>query len=88
MTCSQVRKEKEPETSEENIFIGVLFVTATAAVINLPTCSLWALFGSGLRKFVNNEKNNAWRSFQNTLKNERLSLLKIIKSTIEKTKNN
>ena len=42
--------------SEENIFIGVLFVTITAAVINLPTCSLWALFGSGLRKFVNNEK--------------------------------
>ena len=42
--------------TEENIFIGVLFVTATAAVINLPTCSLWALFGSGLRKFVNNEK--------------------------------
>ena len=39
-------------------------------------------------EFVNNEKNNAWRSFQNTLKNERLSLLKIIKSTIEKTKNN
>ena len=42
--------------SEENIFIGVLFVTITAAIINLPTCSLWALFGSGLRKFVNNEK--------------------------------
>ena len=42
--------------SEENIFIGVIFVTITAAVINLPTCSLWALFGSGLRKFVNNEK--------------------------------
>ena len=41
---------------EENIFIGVAFVTITAAVINLPTCSLWALFGSGLRKFVNNEK--------------------------------
>ena len=41
--------------TEENIFIGVIFVTATAAVINLPTCSLWALFGSGLRKFVNNE---------------------------------
>ena len=40
----------------ENIFIGVAFVTITAAVINLPTCSLWALFGSGLRKFVNNEK--------------------------------
>jgi threonine/homoserine/homoserine lactone efflux protein len=42
--------------SEENIFIGVIFVTITAALINLPTCSLWALFGSGLRKFVNNEK--------------------------------
>ena len=41
--------------TEENIFIGVAFVTITAAVINLPTCSLWALFGSGLRKFVNNE---------------------------------
>ncbi len=42
--------------TEENIFIGVVFVTITAAVINLPTCSLWALFGSGLRKFVDNEK--------------------------------
>ena len=42
--------------AEENIFIGVAFVTVTAAVINLPTCSLWALFGSGLRNFVNNEK--------------------------------
>ena len=42
--------------SDENIFIGVIFVTITAAVINLPTCSLWALFGSGLRKFINNEK--------------------------------
>ena len=42
--------------AEENIFIGVTFVAFTAAIINLPTCSLWALFGSGLRKFVNNEK--------------------------------
>ena len=42
--------------TEENIFIGVAFVTITAAIINLPTCSLWALFGSGLRKFVNSEK--------------------------------
>ena len=41
---------------EENIFIGVLFVTITAGLINLPTCSLWALFGSGMRKFVNNIK--------------------------------
>ena len=42
--------------TDENIFIGIIFVTITAGIINLPTCSLWALFGSGLRKFVNNEK--------------------------------
>ena len=42
--------------TQENIFIGVAFVTITAAVINLPTCSLWALFGSGLRKFIKKEK--------------------------------
>jgi threonine/homoserine/homoserine lactone efflux protein len=41
---------------EENIFIGLLFVTITAAMINLPVCSLWALFGSGLRKFISNTK--------------------------------
>ena len=38
--------------TEESIFIGVAFVTITAAVICFPTISLWALFGSGLRKFV------------------------------------
>ena len=42
--------------TEENIFIGIAFVTIIGALINLPTCSLWALFGSGLRKFVSNEK--------------------------------
>ena len=42
--------------SEENIFIGISFVTITAAVICFPTISLWALFGSGLRKFINNTK--------------------------------
>ena len=42
--------------TEENIFIGVTFVTITAAVICFPTISLWALFGSGLRKFVNDVK--------------------------------
>ena len=42
--------------TEENIFIGVLFVTITAAVICFPTISLWALFGSGLKKFVNDSK--------------------------------
>ena len=42
--------------TEENIIIGVSFVTITAAVICFPTISLWALFGSGLRKFVTNLK--------------------------------
>ena len=42
--------------TEENIFVGILFVTITAAVICFPTISLWALFGSGLRKFVNEQK--------------------------------
>ncbi len=42
--------------SEENILIGVTFVTITAAIICFPTISLWALFGSALRLFVNNTK--------------------------------
>tara|TARA_Y100000992_G_C21165303_1_gene443171 strand:- start:12 stop:611 length:600 start_codon:yes stop_codon:yes gene_type:complete len=42
--------------SEENVLKGIAFVTITAAVICFPTISLWALFGSGLRKFINNEK--------------------------------
>ena len=42
--------------TEENIFIGIAFVTLTAAIICFPTISLWALFGSGLRAFVNKEK--------------------------------
>jgi len=42
--------------TEENIFIGVAFVTITAAIICFPTISLWALFGSGLRKFINDTK--------------------------------
>ena len=42
--------------SEENIFIGVSFVTITAALICFPVISLWALFGSGLKKFIKNTK--------------------------------
>ena len=42
--------------TEENIIIGVVFVTITAAVICFPTISLWALFGSGLRKFITDIK--------------------------------
>ena len=42
--------------TNENIFVGISFVTITGAVICFPTISLWALFGSGLRKFVGNQK--------------------------------
>jgi len=42
--------------TEENILIGIVFVTLTAAIICFPTISLWALFGSGLRAFVNKER--------------------------------
>ena len=42
--------------TDENIFIGVAFVTITAAAICFPTISLWALFGSGLRRFVTDIK--------------------------------
>ena len=42
--------------TDENIIIGIAFVTITAAIIRFPTISLWALFGSALRQFVNNEK--------------------------------
>ena len=42
--------------TEENIFIGITFVTITAAVICFPSICVWALFGSGLRKFVKNLK--------------------------------
>ena len=42
--------------TEENILKGVFFVTIIAAVICFPTISLWALFGSGLKKFVKDIK--------------------------------
>ena len=42
--------------NEENIFIGVAFVTLTASIICFPSICLWALFGSGIRAFIKNEK--------------------------------
>ena len=39
-------------------------------------------------EFVNNQKIEAWSSFQDIIKKERLSLLDVIKNTIDKTKNN
>ena len=42
--------------SEENILIGLSFVTLTAAFVCFPSICLWALFGNGLRNFVSNNK--------------------------------
>ena len=39
--------------TEENILIGILFVTITAAVICFPSICVWALFGSSLKKYIN-----------------------------------
>ena len=40
--------------TEENFLIAVMFITITAAVVCFPSICIWALFGSGLRKFVTN----------------------------------
>ena len=42
--------------TEENIIIGITFVTLTAAFVCFPSISLWALFGDGLRNFVKDIK--------------------------------
>ena len=42
--------------TEENLIVGILFVTLTAALICFPTICLWAIFGNGLRIFIANNK--------------------------------
>ena len=42
--------------TEENILIGILFVTITAAVICFPSICVWALFGSSLKKYICNNR--------------------------------
>ena len=42
--------------TKENLLTGVILVSFTAAIICIPTISLWALFGNSLRKFVTNNK--------------------------------
>ena len=41
---------------EESFFKATMFLALTAPFICFPSISLWALFGSTLRIFVNNEK--------------------------------
>jgi len=42
--------------AQENITVGIIFVTLTAAIICFPSISLWAIFGNTLRSFVKNTK--------------------------------
>lgn len=49
--------------SNENLFIGISFVTLTAAIICFPTISLWALFGNSLRTFIKNVKTKKFIEF-------------------------
>ena len=42
--------------SEENLIIGLLFLVILSSVINLPCISCWAIFGTGIRKFLKNTK--------------------------------
>ena len=41
---------------EENFFTATMFLALTAPFVCFPSISLWALFGSTLRIFVNNLK--------------------------------
>ena len=42
--------------SQENIFIGTLFMVVMSTVINIPSISIWAFGGSIIKKNLNNEK--------------------------------
>ena len=42
--------------TEENIFVGIIFVTTTGALICFPSICLWVIFGNSLRIFIKNTK--------------------------------
>ena len=42
--------------TDENLIIGILFVTMTAAFVCFPSITLWVLFGNSLRNFVKARK--------------------------------
>ena len=44
----------------ENPFLSVLLVTLVAAVVNLPTVSVWAGFGVMLRRFLSDPQKLKW----------------------------
>ena len=49
--------------TEENIIVGILFVTITAAVICFPSICVWALFGSELKKYISNFKAKKYMEY-------------------------
>ncbi len=53
--------------TEENIFIGILFVTITAAVICFPSICVWALFGSSLKKYISNYRVKKYTEYSLSL---------------------
>ena len=42
--------------TEENIFVGIIFVTTTGALVCFPSTCLWVIFGNSLRLFIKNIK--------------------------------
>ena len=41
---------------EEKLWIAVIFTGLMSSLVSFPCISLWALFGSGLRKFITDIK--------------------------------
>ena len=41
---------------EQNLFIGTIFMVIMSTLINIPSISVWALGGSIIRYYLNNEK--------------------------------
>ena len=41
---------------DEHFITGIFYLAAIAPIICLPSISVWALFGSGIRAFVSNPK--------------------------------
>ena len=41
---------------DENFITGIFYLASIAPIVCLPSISIWALFGSGIRSFVSNPK--------------------------------
>jgi len=41
---------------DENFIIGIFYLAFIAPVVCLPSISIWAFFGSGIRSFVSNPR--------------------------------